>query len=79
MTVFPQETLTWQRFRNVSCLRTYYEKKRPDSFDHQLENLLGYDGVRTLFLNLHVMFRLVSVVEVFCSLLYSFDVFSAGI
>ena len=31
--------------------------------------------MRTLFLNLHVMFRLVSVVEVFCSLLYSFGSF----
>ena len=45
MTVFPQETLTWQRFRNVSCLRTYYEKKRPDSFDPQRENLLGEDSI----------------------------------
>ena len=32
-------------------------------------------GVRTLFLNLHVMFCLVSDVEVFCSLLYSFGSF----
>ena len=31
--------------------------------------------MRTLFLNLHVMFRLVSDVEVFCSLLYSFGSF----
>ena len=31
--------------------------------------------VRTLFLNLHVMFHLVSDVEVFCSLLYSFGSF----
>ena len=31
--------------------------------------------VRTLFLNLHVMFRLVSYVEVFFSLLYSFGSF----
>ena len=31
--------------------------------------------VRTLFLNLHVMFRLVSYVEVFCSLFYSFGSF----
>ena len=27
MTVFPQEMLIWQRFTNVSCLRTYYEKR----------------------------------------------------
>ena len=33
--------------------------------------------MRTLFLNLHVMFRLVSDVEVFCSLLYSFGSFLA--
>ena len=45
MTVFPQETLIWQRFTNVSCLRTYYEKKRPDSFDRQRENLLGEDSI----------------------------------
>ena len=61
----------YQRLLSTNILR----EKRPDSFDHQLENLLGYDGVRTLFLNLHVMFRLVSVVEVFCSLLYSFGSF----
>ena len=32
-------------------------------------------GVRTLILNSHVMLRLVSYVEVFCSLLYSFGSF----
>ena len=31
--------------------------------------------VRTLFLNLHVIFHLVCYVEVFCSLLYSFGSF----
>ena len=41
MTVFPQGTfnLIWQRFTNVSCLRTYYGKK--SSFDPERENLLG--------------------------------------
>ena len=39
MTVFPQGTLIWQRFTNVSCLRTYYGKK--GSFDPERENLLG--------------------------------------
>ena len=39
MTVFPQGTLIWQRFTNVSCLRTYYGKK--DLFDPERENLLG--------------------------------------
>ena len=39
MTIFPQGTLIWQRFTNVSCLRTYYGKKI--SFDPERENLLG--------------------------------------
>ena len=39
MTVFPQGTLKWQRFTNVSCLRIYCVKK--DSFDPERENLLG--------------------------------------
>ena len=43
MTVFPHGTLIWQRFTNVSSLRTYYGKKRRDSFDPQRENLLGED------------------------------------
>ena len=45
MTGFPQGTLIWQRFTNVSCLRTYYGKKRRDSFDPQRENLLGEDSI----------------------------------
>ena len=43
MTVFPQGTLIWQRFTNVSCLRTYYGKK--GSFDPERENLLGEDSI----------------------------------
>ena len=43
MTVFPQGRLIWQRFTNVSCLRTYYGKK--GSFDHEGENLLGEDSI----------------------------------
>ena len=43
MTVFPQGTLIWQRFTNVSCLRTYYGKK--GSFDNERENLLGEDSI----------------------------------
>ena len=43
MTVFPQGTLIWQRFTNVSCLRTYYGKK--GSFDPERQNLLGEDGI----------------------------------
>ena len=43
MTVFPQGTLIWQRFTNVSCLRTYYGKK--GSFDPERENLLGEDTI----------------------------------
>ena len=39
MTVFPQGTLIWQRFTNVSCLRTYYGKK--GLFDPERKNLLG--------------------------------------
>ena len=39
MTVFPQGTLIWQRFTNVSCLQTYFWKK--GSFDPERENLLG--------------------------------------
>ena len=45
MTVFPQGTLIWQRFTNVSCLRTYHGKKRQDSFDPQRVNLLGEDSI----------------------------------
>ena len=45
MTVFPQGTLIWQRFTNVSCLRTYYGKKRRDSFDPQRVTLLGEDSI----------------------------------
>ena len=43
MTVFPQETLIWQRFTKVSCLRTYYGKKGGFYFDPQRVNLLGED------------------------------------
>ena len=45
MTVFPQGTFVWQRFTNVSCLRTYYGKKRRDSFDPQRVNLLGEESI----------------------------------
>ena len=45
MTVFLQGTLIWQRFTNVSCLRTYHGKKRQDSFDPQRVNLLGEDSI----------------------------------
>ena len=45
MTVFPQGTLIWQRFTNVSCLRTYMGEKRQDSFDPQRVNLLGEDSI----------------------------------
>ena len=53
MTVFPQGTLIWQRFTNVSCLRTYHGKKRQDSFDPQRINLLGEDS--TCMVNLLVI------------------------
>ena len=43
MTVFPQGTLIWQRFTNVSCLRTYYAKK--GSCDPQRVNLLDEDSI----------------------------------
>ena len=45
MTVFPEETLIWKRFTNVSYLKTYYEEKRRDSFDPQRVNLLGKDTI----------------------------------
>ena len=45
MTIFPQGTLIWQRFTNVSCLPIYHGKKRGDSFDPQRENLLGEDSI----------------------------------
>ena len=41
--MFPKGTLIWQRFTNVSCLRTYYGKK--GSFYPQRENLLGEDSI----------------------------------
>ena len=34
-----------QRFTNVSCLRTYYGRKRRDSFDPQRVNLRGEDSI----------------------------------
>ena len=45
MTVFPQGTLIWKRFTNVSYLRTYYGEKRRASFDPQRVNLLGKDSI----------------------------------
>ena len=45
MTVFPQGTLIWQRFMNVSFLRTYHGKKRQDSFDPQRVNMFGEDSI----------------------------------
>ena len=45
MTVFPQRPLIWQRFTNVSCPRTYHEKKVQDSFDPQRVNLLGENSM----------------------------------
>ena len=45
MTVFPHRTLIWQRFTNVSCLRTYHGKKRQDSFDPKRVNRLGEDSI----------------------------------
>ena len=45
MNASPQRTLIWQRFTNVSCLRTYYGKKRRHSFDPQRVTLLGEDSI----------------------------------
>ena len=45
MTVFPQGTLIWQRFTNVSILRTYYGNKRRDSFHPQRVPLLGEGSI----------------------------------
>ena len=45
MTVFPQGTLIWQRFTNVSCLRNILREKGRDSFDPQRESLLGEDSI----------------------------------
>ena len=45
VTVLSQGTLIWQRFTNVSCLRTYHGKKRQESIDPQRINLLGEDGI----------------------------------
>ena len=50
MTVFPQGTLIWQRFMNVSCPKTYHGKKRQDSFDPQRVNLLGEDSMCMVYL-----------------------------
>ena len=43
--MFPHGTFIWQRFTNVSCLRNILREKRRDSFDPQLENLLGEDSI----------------------------------
>ena len=45
MTVCPHGTLIWQRFTNVSCLRTLLRGKRQDSFVPQRINLLGKDSI----------------------------------
>ena len=45
MTGFLQGTLIWQRFTNVSCLRTSPREKRQNSFDPQHVNLLGEDSI----------------------------------
>ena len=45
MTVFPQGTLIWQRFPNVSCLRTYYGKKGGNRLIPNVKILLGYDSI----------------------------------
>ena len=45
MTVFPQETLIWQRYTNVFCLRTYLREKSRDSYDSKRVNLLGEDSI----------------------------------
>ena len=45
MTVFPQGTLIWQRFTNVSSPRTYHGKKRQDPFDPQRVKLVGEDSM----------------------------------
>ena len=37
--------LIWQRYTNVSCLRTYLREKRRDSFHPQRVNLLGEDSI----------------------------------
>ena len=48
MSASPQGTLIWQRFTNVSCLRTYTGKKahsKAHSFDPQRVTLLGEDSI----------------------------------
>ena len=45
MNASPQRTLIWQRFTNVFCLRTYYGKKKEQSFDPQRVTLLGKDSI----------------------------------
>ena len=45
MTVFPQGTLIWQRFTNVSCVYKHIRENRRDSFDPQRVNLLGEDTI----------------------------------
>ena len=60
MTVFPQGTLIWQRFTNVSCLRTYYGKRDVTRLIPNVQicwarivfvlvNLLGTPRVKVLF------------------------------
>ena len=45
MNASPQGTLIWQRFTNLSWLRTYYGEKRRLSFDPQRVTLLGKDSI----------------------------------
>ena len=45
MTVFPQGTLIWQRFTNVSCPRTYHGKHDRTPLIPQRVNLLGEDSM----------------------------------
>ena len=64
MTVFSQETLIWQRFTNVSCIRTYYGKKKQDSFDPHRVNLLREDGI--CMINLLVIQRVIFFFFFYC-------------
>ena len=45
MSVFRWGTLIWQRYTNVSCLRTYLREKRRDLYDPQRVNQLGEESI----------------------------------
>ena len=70
MTVSPHATLIWQRFTNVSCLRTYYGEKA-GLVSSQTCNSVGEDSI--CMVNLLVTLRVIVFLYYFIDLLRLFQ------